>query len=84
VYFLYNIANFLNRRDKTMKKLFLLIMVLVSSMSFASESNLSAKIGSAWKNQPTIQPALDQHDLTMVYGGEDVVRRPAVGSHVLA
>jgi len=68
-----------------MKKLTLLIAALVvSTCSFANEGlsknspQLNA-LGSAWKSHPA--QVLNQHDLTMGYGGADISRRPTLAMH---
>ncbi len=68
-----------------MKKLMLLIAALVvSTCSFAdvgltkNSPQLNA-LGSAWKSHQ--HQVLNQHDLTMGYGGADVSRRPTLAMH---
>lgn len=70
-----------------MKKLALIFAVLmVSTCSFAADQLGLSKnspqlnaLGSAWKAQKS-QP-LNQHDITMGYGGEDISRRPTLAMH---
>lgn len=69
-----------------MKKIFLLVAaILVSSSSladtaFSKNSPQLNSLGSAWKSHHSMQ--LNQNDITIVYGGEDVSsHRPTLVEH---
>lgn len=66
-----------------MKKILLLVgVMLISASSFANtqSSQLNA-LGSAWKYQPSVQPKQVKNDITIVYGGADISRRPTLVPH---
>lgn len=72
-----------------MKKLILLVgAILVGTYSFADiastgvgKNSLYLKsLSTALKTYPT-QPKQDKNDITMVYGGEDISRRPTIVPH---
>ena len=67
----------------------LLGAILVSTCSFAmmqpsslskNTSPLSKMLSSSWKVQQN-HPKLDKNDISMVYGGADVSRRPTLATH---
>lgn len=71
-----------------MKQLLLSVLgaILISgtSISFADASAMNT-LGSAFKNYPSVAaPKQDGHDLTMVYGGADISRRPTLIPHTAA
>ncbi len=68
-----------------MKSLILFVgIILISSTSFASISSSSLSkdsaqlhaLGSAWKTYSSLRPSPNTNDITIVYGGADVSRRP--------
>jgi hypothetical protein len=57
-------------------------VLLISTCTFASTQALSLKaLGSAWKTKQSIQPKQDKNDITIVYGGADISRRPTLVPH---
>jgi hypothetical protein len=72
-----------------MKQLILLVTAfLISAASFADVSSGLSKgssqlkaLGSAWKSYSSIQPKPNSNDITIVYGGADVSRRPTLVPH---
>ncbi|MHB1221910.1 MAG: hypothetical protein ACYC0J_07940 [Gammaproteobacteria bacterium] len=63
--------------------LMLIGALLISSTSIASDltknsANMQA-LRSAWKIQPTMHTSAN--DITMVYGGEDISRKPTLAFH---
>ncbi len=70
-----------------MKSFILLVgALLISSISFANASGLSKgspqlnALGSAWRAHPSVKES--PNDITIVYGGEDVSRRPTLASRI--
>jgi len=73
-----------------MKQLILLVgTCLISASSFADvsssglakgSSQLNA-LGSAWKTYSSVQPKQNSNDITIVYGGADISRRPTLDPH---
>lgn len=65
-----------------MQKIILLIGVLLASTcSFAIQPAQLNALGSAWKTKPAVQPKQDKNDITIVYGGADISRRPTLIPH---
>ncbi len=66
----------------------LVIMVsalLISTGGFADINSHSAQLkalGSAWKTKQSVNSQQTKNDITMVYGGADVSRRPTLVSHI--
>ncbi len=63
--------------------LMLISALLISSTAFAGDltknsANMQA-LRSAWKMQPTMHT--NPHDLAIVYGGEDISRKPTLTFH---
>lgn len=66
-----------------MKKLIMLAMAVVAcSSSFADNTGFTKNstqlnaLGSAWKSQGTTKHSLNDANITMGYGGEDISRTP--------
>lgn len=71
----------------------MLISVLsISSFAYLSSTNLLSSnlnknssplktLGSAWKTYSSVQLKPNSHDITIVYGGADISRRPTLASH---
>lgn len=67
-----------------MRKLILAIgTMMLASVSFAdtSSSSLSQSLASALKTQPSMHAKLDSNDITIVYGGADISRKPTLVTH---
>lgn len=64
-----------------MRKMFLLVgLLLASASSMAAQPAKLDALGSAWKNKSVIQPQ-HNNDITIVYGGADISRRPTLVPH---
>lgn len=65
-----------------MKKTILFIgALLISTCGFATmESSQLKALGSAWKSKQSIHPKKEE-DITIVYGGADISRRPTLVPH---
>ncbi|MFZ2315102.1 MAG: hypothetical protein WAW86_05535 [Gammaproteobacteria bacterium] len=63
--------------------LMLIGALLISSASIASDLTKNSAsmqaLRSAWKAQPTMHTSAN--DITMVYGGEDISRKPTLAFH---
>lgn len=63
--------------------LMLIGALLISSTSFAGDLTKNSAsmqaLRSAWKAQPTMHTS--PNDITMVYGGEDISRKPTLAFH---
>lgn len=70
-----------------MKKLILLVATIVATSSYANTQSLSKNsaqlnaLGAAWKAKQMTQPIQSQNDITIVYGGADISRRPTLAFH---
>jgi hypothetical protein len=64
-----------------MRKMILLVGILLTSTgSFAMQPAQLNTLGSAWKAKPVVQPK-HNNDITIVYGGADISRRPTLVPH---
>ncbi len=71
-----------------MKILLTALLACLIGTSFAAISSTSQQtkvLGSVWKNYQQTTPVFDKHDITMGYGGADVLRKlPNTALTVLA
>lgn len=69
-----------------MKKIILILgAMLIGTASYADmdHSNSALKnLGSAWKAEQMLHAKESKNDITIVYGGADISRRPTLASHI--
>lgn len=64
-----------------MRKMILLLgILLASTASMAMQPAKLDALSSAWKAKPLVQPK-HNNDITIVYGGADISRRPTLVPH---
>lgn len=68
-----------------MKKIILILgAMLIGTGSYADmdHSNSLKNLGSAWRTEQTLHAKQDKNDITIVYGGADISRRPTLAAHI--
>lgn len=58
-----------------------LFLLTISLSSFASTSSSLMDLGQSWKKQEQLQATADNTEINIVYGGEDITRRPTIALH---
>lgn len=66
-----------------MKKIISLVAIsIISSFSYANPTDSKLNdLGAVWKNYPNAAPEKYEHDLNIVYGGQDISLRPTLGKN---